>query len=199
MHEFIGYIFEPNHDREKNAFFVGPARSGKSTIAEGIQALFGEHPTVVNLTPQQIADTQFDVALLGDAALNLVNDINATPINDSDQLKRVFSGEHTKMEHKYQDAFFDNPTAKHLFTANWLLRVKGTDEALFRRILIFEFLNQIPEDQKDPSIKKEITNSEEIRRVILRRALDGRDRLNEQGYFTADRNQLETGKAIWQS
>ena len=197
LHQFIYYCLQTWHcEHEKAAFFVGPPRTGKSTLQEGIQALFGTQPTVSNLTPQQIADTQFDAAALFDAALNTVNDINATPIKDSGALKRIFSGERTKMENKYKDAFFGESTAKHLFTANWLPRIVGTDESIFRRLLIFEFTKQIPEGEKDPRVKRTIKESKNVRRVILRKALDAGETLEANAAFTNDRSAKDT-RELW--
>lgn len=192
IEEFIGYICEPWHaTREKIMLFVGPPQSGKSTIQESIEALFGDPPTVSNLTPQQIADTQFDAARLREAQLNTVNDINATKIEDTGTLKRVWSGERTKMENKYEDADFAAPTTKHLFTANWVPRLVGQDESVYRRMLLVEFVKSIPDSQKDRGYKARLKRAS-IRQAILVRALDARDRLNDQDGFTNDRPRSDT-------
>ena len=196
LEEFIGYALEAwHHDREKNLFIVGPRQSGKSTFADTVQALFGPMPTVTNLTPQQIADTQFDAASLKEAALNAVNDINATKIEDTGTLKRVFSGERMKIERKYQDALFGAPKAKHLFSANWLPTVIGQDESLYRRVLIVEFPHKVDDDDRDRQLKQKL---EAELPGILNRALDARDRLYEQGGFTNDRTTDDT-RRMWDS
>lgn len=199
LEQFVGYCLETwHHEREKNMFFVGKSRTGKSTIQEAIQALFGDAPTVTALTPQQLADTKFDAAALFEAALNTVNDINASKIKDSGSLKRMFSGERTKMENKYEDHFFAEPNAKHLFTANWLPRIVGTDEAIWRRILIIEFTDQLTEAEKDRTVKRRLKENPEVRQVILNRGLDARDKLNDQDHFTADRSMKDT-RELWDS
>ena len=198
LEEFIGYCLEQwHHDREKNMFFVGPPASGKSTIQEAIQTLFGGSPTVSNLTPQQIADTKFDAARLYEASLNTVNDINASKIEDTGTLKRIWSGERTTLQNKFKDAFEAEPKAKHLFTANWLPRIVGQDESIYRRMLIIEFMNSIDDADLDRSVKQEM-RSERVRQVLLNRALDARDRLREQDEFTNDRSREETRKK-WDS
>lgn len=198
IEEFIGYCLEVwHHDREKNLFFVGPRLSGKSTIQEAIQELFGDPPTVTNLTPQQIADTQFDVASLWDAAINTVNDINATKIEDTGTLKRVFSGERLKLERKFEDAHFAEPKAKHLFTANWLPRLVGQDDAVYRRVLLVEFTKTLRDDQKDPDYKRRL-KTDAVKAVILHRAVDALERLNDQDGFTNDRSPTAT-RRLWDS
>lgn len=196
LEEFIGYSLEVwHHEREKNLFIVGPRQSGKSTFTETVQALFGQMPTVTNLTPQQIADTQFDAASLKEAMLNTVNDINASKIEDTGTLKRVFSGERQKLERKFQDATFGAPKAKHMFSANWLPSVVGQDESLYRRVLIVEFPNKVDDEDRDEKLKGKL--QEELSGV-LNRALDARDRLHEQGGFTNDRDDTAT-RQKWDS
>ena len=207
LEEFIGYCLEVwHHNREKNLFIVGPRQSGKSTYLHVLQALFGTAPTVTNLTPQQLADTQFDVASLKEAMLNAVNDINATKIEDSGTLKRIFSGERLKLERKHQDAHFGAPKAKHAFTANWLPSVVGQDESLYRRVLIVEFPSKVDDDDRDKDLKPKLaggvgdngTKYDGELSSILNRALDARDRLHEQGGFTNDRDDTATRRK-WDS
>lgn len=196
LEEFIGYCLEVgHHNREKNLLIVGPRQSGKSTFADTVQALFGDMPTVSNLTPQQIADTQFDAAALSEAALNYVNDINSTKIEDSGTLKRVWSGERMKLERKFHDPTFGGPNAKHMHTANWLPTVVSQDESLYRRVLIVEFPNKVDDDEKDLNLKSDL--KDELPGILVR-ALDARDRLHEQDGFTNDRGTTETRKK-WDS
>lgn len=196
IEEFIGYCLEAwGHEREKNLFVVGPSQSGKSTFVDSVEALFNARPAVTNLTPQQIADTRFDAAALKEALLNAVNDINAAKIEDTGTLKRVFSGESTKMERKHRDAEFGKPRAKHLFSANWTPRLVGEDEAFYRRVLIVEFPNQVPDSERDTELAD--TLQEEAAGILIR-ALDARDRLNDQDHFTNDRDRSDTRK-VWDS
>lgn len=196
--EFVGYCLEPwHHDREKNLHLVGPSATGKSTIQETIESLFGSAPTVSNLTPQQIADTKFDGAMLYEASLNTVNDINSTKVKDTGTLKRVWSGERTKMENKFKDAFSAAPTAKHLYTANWLPNMVGQDESVYRRVLIVECTNKIRDEDIDRTVKRRL-NSEEVRQALLNKALIARERLHDQDDFTNDRNRNQT-RLKWDS
>jgi P4 family phage/plasmid primase-like protien len=202
---WVGYALEMwHHDLEQNLFFVGYRRSGKSTIQEAIQELFGSQPTVVNLSPQQIADTRFDAASLRDAALNTVNDINATKIKNSGKLKRVWSGESIKVEDKHKKAEFAPPKAKHLYTANWLPNVTGSDEAIFRRVMIVEFLKKVSKDKENSKYKSRLKR-EDVLQAILVTAAKARLRLRENNgdddpadYFPADRDANET-RSLWDS
>jgi P4 family phage/plasmid primase-like protien len=198
LQEFVGYCLEVwHHKRAKNLFAVGPTASGKSTFVDTVAALFGEEmPSVTNLTPQQLADTQFDRSALAEAALNARNDINATKIEDSGTLKTIFAGERVKMERKYQDPTFGAPAAKHIFSANWLPRVVGEDESMHRRVLIVEFPDTIPRHERDRDLKERLRENELP--GVLNWALDGRDRLHKKGGFTRDRSLMNT-RLTWLS
>lgn len=196
IEEFIGYTLQVgHHKRHKNLFIVGPTQSGKSTLADVVKGLFGDPPTVVNLTPQQIADTRFDAAALKDAMLNTVNDINATKIENSGALKRVFAGEPLKLENKHKDASFGAPKAKHLFTANWLPPIVGQDEAIWRRLLIVEFPDTVPNHKRDEDLPDKLRDELP---GILNRALDGLERLEDNNSFTNDRSRDDT-RRLWDS
>jgi phage/plasmid-associated DNA primase len=129
--------------------------------------------------------------------LNAVNDINASKIENSGALKRILSGERLKMERKHRDPHFDEPNAKHLYTANWLPRVVGQDESLYRRVLIVEFPNQVPDKKRNENLKNQLRQPE-VLSAILNEALDARDRLHEQGGFTNDRSREDTRRK-WDS
>jgi P4 family phage/plasmid primase-like protien len=198
IEEFVGYCLEAwTTDQEKAMFFVGWSRSGKSTIQETIENLFGDAPTVTNLSPHQLADTRFDVAALREATLNTANDINAGKIEDTGMLKRMISGERMKMENKYEDRHFSAPKAKHLWTANWLPLLVGMDDAVYRRVLIVEFPNQVPEEEQSTGYKKRLKR-EDVRQVLLNRALEARERMRERDGFTNDRGLVETRRK-WDS
>ncbi|MHC3378201.1 phage/plasmid primase, P4 family [Haloarcula sp. H-GB5] len=193
LQEFAGYCLESaHHKREKTLFCVGPTQSGKSTFADTIAALFGNSdPSVTGLSPQEISHGRFARAGLIDAAVNIRNDINNTPIEDSGTLKTILSGEAVKMERKHKPATRDRSTAKHIFTANWLPPLVGQDEAFFRRVLLVEFPHTVPRAERDNDLKERLADPETLSGV-LNWALDGYDRLHEQGGFTRDRPLMET-------
>lgn len=197
--EFVGYSLEMwTTDMEKAMMMVGYSGAGKTSLQEVVKGVFGGMPTVTALAPHQIADSRFDTGALWEAAINMKNDINGGKIYDTGTLKSFISGEDTKMEKKHEDALHGEPKAKHLWTANWVPRLVGEDDAVYRRFLIVEFQNQIPEDEVDPSHRKRLREDERVREVMLNLALEARQRLRSRDpvRFTADRSREET-KRTW--
>lgn len=192
IEEFGGYILESwHHDLEMNLAIVGPPQSGKGTIQEAIEGLIGAPPSVVNLTPQEIADKRFDGERLRDAMLNTRNDIDSESVENVGKLKAVLSGEKYEQEAKHQDPEFGRSFAKHLWTANFLPKLTGDDLSMYRRLLLVEFPNSLPDAEKVPSYKKRLWHPD-VRSAMLIRFLDARDRLREQGDFTNNRNRRKT-------
>lgn len=194
--EFVGYSLEMwTANREKAMFFVGYSGAGKSTMQEIVDAMFGGPPTKIALAPHQIADEKFDSGRLADASLNTLNDINGGKITDTGTLKRVISGEPTKMEDKMKTPQFGRPKAKHLWTCNWVPRIIGEDDAVWRRFLLIEFTNTIPDSEQEEGYKERLKSDETVRSALLNLALEGRERMDEHG-FTNDRSRRET-RLLW--
>lgn len=195
--EYIGYCLEfSTTDQEKALYMVGFSGAGKTSLQECVEGLFGSQPTVTALTPHQIADTRFDTSALADAALNTANDINAGKIEDTGTLKRIISGETTKLERKHRDAHFGEPKAKHLWTANWLPLLVGQDDAVYRRFLLIEFPNAIPDEEQDTEYRKRLKSDPVVRQVLLNLALEGRARFRDKDGFTNDRSRTDT-RRLW--
>jgi phage/plasmid-associated DNA primase len=121
-----------------------------------------------------------------------MNDINAGKIENTGRFKRLVSGNMAKLERKGVDAYYGKPRAKHLWTANWVPRFVGQDEAIYRRILLVEFTNQIPDDERDEDYARRLREDDTVRSVLLNHALAARERLREQGGFTNDRDREAT-------
>jgi len=189
VQEFAGYMLHhwalPYH---KALFLVGPTASGKSTLLDTLRAMLGSD-SVASLTPQQLSGERFGGAELRGAWANIRNDIPADTIQNVGQLKEIIGGDPIKAERKHEDPFMFEPTAKHAFSANQLPDAEINDEAFFRRILLVPVPDTVPRSERDPSLDQKL--HDELPGV-LNWALEGLERLLQQGQFTADRNPTET-------
>lgn len=194
LQEYVGYCLMnwalPYH---KAVFLVGPAASGKSTFLDTVNAMLGD--AVTSLTPQQMVDEQFASHQLYGAWANISNEIPTELIRNTGAFKEILAGDEIKAEQKFQDPFFFNPTAKHLFAANQLPDADVDDNAFYRRIILIPFPTSVPREKRDPAL------SEKLKAElpgILNWALDGLDRLREQHRFTAERTPGET-RETWEA
>jgi len=194
LQEFAGYTLHhwdlPYH---KALFLVGPTASGKSTFLDTINAMLGEG-TTASLTPQQMTSERFAGAELFEKWANIRNDIPKATVENTGTFKEIVGGDPLKAEKKYQDPFRFEPTAKMLFSANQLPETEVDDEAFYRRILLVPFPETIPVGERDKKLDDKL--QAELPGV-LNWAIEGLQRLVDQGGFTADRSPGHTADT-WQ-
>jgi P4 family phage/plasmid primase-like protien len=182
LQEYAGYTLM--HWRlkwHKALFIVGPQKSGKSTFADTIRALHGED-TVASLSPQEMTQ-RFGGAELYGKWVNIRNDIPASAVKKTGTFKEIVAGDPIKAERKGKDPFMFTPSAKHIFVANQLPDTENDDAAFYRRILLVAFPHTVPSDKRDTDLDRKLQNELP---GILNWALEGLQRLREQGGFTGD-------------
>jgi P4 family phage/plasmid primase-like protien len=194
LQEYAGYCLRHwDHPHHKVLFLVGPTSSGKSTFLDTINAMLGEG-TTASLTPQEMTSERFAGAQLFDKWANIRNDIPKETVENTGKFKEIAAADPMKAEEKYEDPFRFEPTAKHLFAANQLPEAKLDDEAFYRRILLVPFPETVPEDKRDRHLDDKL--QDELSGV-LNWALEGLQRLTENGVFTGDRSPAQT-ENTWQ-
>lgn len=190
LQEFVGYTLMhwalPWH---KALFMVGPRASGKSTFNDTVRALLGDG-TVASLTPQEMVE-RFGGAELHGAWANIRNDIPSATVKNVGTFKEIIAGDNMKAERKGKDLFFFGSHAKHIFAANTLPDAEVDDDSFYRRILLVPFPSTVPREKRDRQLGDKL--QDELP-GILNWALEGLDRLREQGGFTFDRPQAETAE-----
>lgn len=193
--EYMGYCLMhwglPFH---KALFVVGPQASGKSTFLDVVRELLGED-AIASIAPQELVDQRFSAYQLWNAWANIRNDIDAKTVKNAGKFKEIVAGDRIYIENKNEEGFFIKPTAKHLYAANQLPDVTTDDDAFYRRILLVSFPHTVPRDQRDKNLLNKL---KEERPGILNRAVEGLERLMEQGHFTGDMTPAET-RETWES
>lgn len=196
IQEFVGYALDFNNTAyETMLMLIGPTRTGKSTFLDVIDALFGADNTT-SMSIQYLSNEKWGVAELEETPLNIRRDLNSSDIRNEGTVKELASGEPMKAERKGQDLYTIYPRTKHMFSANQVPGCDQTDDAFFNRWLMVKFNEQVPEDDRDENLDVKLTTSEELSGV-LNWALEGYQRLQRQGHFTAERGPEET-RTLWQ-
>jgi phage/plasmid-associated DNA primase len=115
-------------------------------------------------------------------------------------LKKLFAGDPIEAARKYNDPYDYEPTGKHLYAANEVpsINVSDGDEAFWRRWLLVEFPNHYPAGDRDPNLRDRLTTDEALSGV-LNWAIEGWDRLLEQGHFTNEEREAYAKRQRWQS
>ena len=196
LQEYAGYVLMhgqmPHH---KALFLAGPQASGKSTFIDVLSSLLPDD-VVGASTPHQLT-RRFGKMELYETWLNVSADIPSDMIENLGTFKMLVGKDRVAAEMKgVQEKVKFIPTTKHVFSANQLPEVYDADDAFWRRILIVPFPETIPRDDRVDNFDEKLV--EEEASGILNWVLEGYDRLNEEGGFTADRMPEET-RELWMS
>lgn len=193
LQEWFGYLLKHwDADFEKAALLLGPTNSGKGVIISTAKAVLGED-NVSQMALKSIVDSPFgNQQLLGKIA-NLNNDLNHHSITNTGEAKRVISGEDVAINQKNKPRFVAEPNTKHFYSANYPPRDTISDDAYYERWLTFRVPETIPTEDQDRDLREKLADE---RQGIMNWAIEGLQRLEEQGQFTGQRTHEET-KSIW--
>jgi putative DNA primase/helicase len=177
LQEFAGYALTTEMAHELAVWLFGPPGSGKSTFIAGLAAMLGHRAGILGLA--DLERSRFTLADLPGKTLVVASEQPSSYLASTNTLNAIISGEPIQVERKYHDPFTVIPKAKVCWAMNELPRVADANSGLFRRVKVVTF-PELPEDQRDPEIKRHI---EQEGAGILNWALIGLRRLKERGYF----------------
>jgi putative DNA primase/helicase len=181
LQEMFGYLLTADAQQQKVFMVVGPKRSGKGTIARILTTMLGQanvcNPTLASLS------TQFGLqpligklaAIIADARLGGRADQHAI----AERLLSVSGEDGQTIDRKHTSSWTGRLGTRFLLMTNELPRLADASGALASRFIIMRMTTSFygREDQcLTNRLMKELPG-------ILNWALDGRDRLQERGFF----------------
>lgn len=181
--EVVGYFLLPNNPLQVAFMLYGIGANGKSVFLDVLTRLLGPD-NVSHVSLDLLTSNNFATAdLLGKAA-NLVSEMPAKFLNDTEMFKKLTGSDRIRAEVKYGKPFWFYPTAKHAFSVN---EIPGTSDASYgyhRRWVVFPFTHRVPKDRQVPlpELVASLTRPEHIP-SILREAVEGLGRLLNRGGF----------------
>jgi P4 family phage/plasmid primase-like protien len=179
LQEMFGYICWPDCRYERFFILYGLANSGKSTVAETLQALLGD--SNVAALPLDRFSERFALAGLVGKMANIVFDASEIDRAAEGTLKSLVSGESVTVEEKHSPVTTMRLTAKHLFVTNVLLRFHDTSDGIWRRMELMPFERVCPGPERDPELKARLRAELP---GIAAWAMQGLARLRQRGAFT---------------
>ncbi|WP_063765365.1 DNA primase family protein [Nonomuraea candida] len=193
LQEFFGYVLSGRTDLHKMLLMVGPPRSGKGTIARILTALVGQGnmagPTLASLA------TNFGLAPLIGKPLAIISDARLDGRNSTQVVERLLtiSGEDTiDVDRKYREPWTGRLPTRFMICSNVLPKFDDASGAIASRFIVLTM--------KSSWLGQENTNlTEELLAElpgVLNWALDGLDRLTEQGRFTVPPSSEEAVNAM---
>jgi putative DNA primase/helicase len=177
--EMMGAILWPDYRIQKAFMLYGPSRTGKGTLIRILEAMIGPE-NCSHVALQELASNKFKVANLFGKMLNTFGDLPENVVMDVGYFKALTGEDTVEGEEKFKPAFNFKNTAKLVFSANKLPKLKIEDYAYYNRWVIIPFERSFLGDE-DASLKDRLTTDEELS-GILNLALDGLDRLRKNNW-----------------
>lgn len=149
---------------EQVLFFVyGKSGSnGKSTLVNLIRDMLGDYglhtPTETLLVKQYDNAIPADLARLDGARMVTAIEANFNRHLDEARIKSMTGGEPITARFMRQNYFQFVPVLKLWLVANDQPRVRGTDEAFWRRVRVIPLTIKIPEAERDPDLPNKLRN-----------------------------------------
>ena len=201
LQEYVGYTLHrgsmPIH---RALLLVGSGANGKGTFLHVVRQLLGADNTS-SIELQTLANERDAVADFYGSLANIDDDLSSRQLGGGlGMFKKLVAGDRVRARRLYEDGFEYSATGKHLYAANEVpeVNVPDDDEAFWRRWLLVEFPNHYPPSEREPDLRDRLTTDEALSGV-LNWAIEGWDRLLEQGHFTNEEHEAYAKRERWQS
>lgn len=179
--EYIAWLFT-DIKLEKVLFLYGSGCNGKSVFIDIIEALVGKdnvcHESITDMCGENGSNHRSNIV---GKLLNTCSDVAPNSFY-GDLFKRIASGEPISTKVLYQDVSSTTEYAKMLFSLNELPKTKDLTDGYFRRLIIVPFKVQIPKNEINPNLAKEIIANELP--GVMRWVLIGYSRLLQNQRFS---------------
>jgi len=181
LHEFMGYIVQPQRNFAAWGLFYGKGSNGKSFVASVLQQIAGRHSWVA----KQIAgfgqnNNHAEAGLVGKLLL-VDDDYDKGALLPDGQLKKMSEAKAMTANPKGSAEFNFVCRATPLILANQWPKTKDISYGLERRVLVFDFNSTITEEERDLKLLERVIHNELP--GILNHLIDGWMRLDKRGRF----------------
>jgi putative DNA primase/helicase len=174
----LGYSITGDTREEKLFFPHGLTATGKSTLLSAIVATLGEYAATADfetfLTRERLTGSpRNDIARLAGKRFVVSLEVDDGQHLAEALIKQLTGGDVVAARFLHKESFEFLPTFKLWLAANDRPLVRDDDDAIWRRILQVPFTVQIPETDRDPTIKARLRNPEESGAAILAWLVEG--------------------------
>jgi putative DNA primase/helicase len=201
LKEYVGYCLHVNAMPIHRALLlVGSGANGKSTFLAVVRKLLGDENTT-STELQTLANERDALADFEGALANVDDDLSARQLGAGlGMFKKLTAGNRVRARRLYESGFKFTATGKHLYAANEVpdVDVPDEDEAFWRRWLLVEFPNYYPPSERDHSLGDRLTD-DEVLSGVLNWAIEGWERLLDQGHFTNEDRLAHDKRERWQA
>lgn len=151
----------------------GSGANGKSKFWGAIQYVLGEYamvPAKSLLVTQKHEQHPTQVAALFRKRLAVTSETKSADTLDEEKVKSLTGKDRLTARRMYEDFWDFDPTHTLILHTNYKPKIRGTDEAIWRRVRLVPWEVTIPEDQRDDFLAQKL---ESVAPSILRWVADG--------------------------
>lgn len=183
IEEMFGFCLCRRSERGKFFILTGEGSNGKSTTLEMLINMLGEN-NISSISMKNLTK-RFNAYMLHGKLANVGDDISGAFIEESEDLKKMTTGERMTVEEKGKNPYIIKPYAKLIFSANDIPKVKDSSFGFKRRMMIIPFNAKIRHTDADfdPYIKDKVLTTESMEYMLLL-ALEGLKRITMTNGFT---------------
>lgn len=152
---FMGYCMTTDYSRQKFAFFYGPTRAGKGSLARLICWIVGDEN--YSSADYNILDGNFKTSLIHDKLVVTLEEVEGTPTEHEKRmsyLKKLMGGEKIMFERKYQQPFQDDVIGKFILQSNEPPKYQDKGHSVRARMISVGFEQSFEENTGiDPALE----------------------------------------------
>ena len=160
MQRAIGYTLTGSVAEQVLFFLYGTGKNGKSTLLEVLRKVFGDFSQATSfstlLANKNSSGPRNDIARLRGKRFVTAIEAGAGRTLDEPVVKQITGGDTIAERALYAEAVEFEPTHKLFLAANHKPVIRGTEEAIWRRIRLIPFDVEIPESERDPHLKEKL-------------------------------------------
>ena len=155
----LGYSLTGETKEQKMFIIVGDGANGKGTLIEVVKSIMGNYAstaqadTLMQKAKASGGDASPDIARLVDTrAVFLAEGDRSHKLNEA-QVKQLTGQDTVTTRELYKGHFEFQPKFKLIFSTNYLPKVRGTDDGIWRRLIPIPFNVSFKDKQMDKNLR----------------------------------------------
>jgi putative DNA primase/helicase len=155
----IGYALTGDISEQVMFVLFGSGANGKTTLLEAVRHILGEYAVQVPVRTLMIKrgdGVSNDIARLKGLRFVTASEVEAGQRLAEAQVKQLTGGGTLQARFLYHEPFEFEPTHKLFMDCNHKPEIRGTDEAIWRRIRLIPFNVSVPEGDRDKNLLQKL-------------------------------------------
>ena len=162
FHQLVGYIMSGDTSLQKMWLLVGNGSNGKSTLLHILQKMLGpdyaqQTPESVLLGRANLGGANNDLVRLKGVRCALLTETGLGQCFNEERVKALVAADTLTARGLYREFEEFTPQAKFLLATNHLPIVRGSDEGIWRRLVVVPFTREF-EVGSDPTLKQDLVD-----------------------------------------